>query len=72
MHGFTHHLPEVYTYAPMIVLTGWLVLFVERGALELSGKDGHLIEAAKKITDQPEEPLGLFAHLPHRFHRRPQ
>jgi hypothetical protein len=37
VHGYLEHLPQVHTYAPMIVLAGGLVLFTERHALELSG-----------------------------------
>ncbi len=35
VHGSLQHLPRVSTYAPMIVLTGGLVLLVERRALQL-------------------------------------
>jgi hypothetical protein len=38
VHGYLKHLPHVYTYAPMVVLTGGLVLFVERRTLELRGQ----------------------------------
>jgi hypothetical protein len=37
VHGSLHYLPHVQTYAPMVVLTGWLVLFTERRTLELRG-----------------------------------
>jgi hypothetical protein len=35
VHGYLQHLPRVSTYAPMIILTGGLVLLVERSALRL-------------------------------------
>ena len=35
VHGSLRHLPHVSTYAPMIILTGGLVLLVERRALQL-------------------------------------
>jgi len=38
VHGSLHYLPQVQTYAPMVVLTGWLVLFTERRTLELRGE----------------------------------
>jgi hypothetical protein len=38
VHGSLHYLPHVQTYAPMVVLTGWLVLFTERRTLELRGE----------------------------------
>ncbi|MCP4657186.1 MAG: hypothetical protein GY856_17395, partial [bacterium] len=41
VHGSIGHLPEVTTYAPMIILTGWLVLLVERRTLELKEETGH-------------------------------
>jgi len=34
VHGYLKHLPHVYTYAPMVVLTGGLVLYMERRILE--------------------------------------
>lgn len=37
VHSYLGHIPQVHTYAPMIVLAGGLVLFTERHALELSG-----------------------------------
>ncbi len=36
-HGQLQHIPHPHTYAPMVVLTGWLVLFTERRTLELRG-----------------------------------
>ena len=39
VHGFLQHLPQVFTYAPMIIMSGGLVLFVERRALRLNNKD---------------------------------
>jgi hypothetical protein len=38
VHGYLKHLPHVYTYAPMMVLTGGLVLVLERRTLELRGE----------------------------------
>jgi len=38
VHGSLGYLPEVYTYAPMIILTGGLVLLVEKRALQLNDK----------------------------------
>ncbi len=38
VHGSLHYLPKVQTYAPMVVLTGWLLLFTERRTLELRGE----------------------------------
>ncbi|HLY11198.1 MAG TPA: hypothetical protein VKW04_17995, partial [Planctomycetota bacterium] len=38
VHGYLRHLPHVYTYAPMVVLTGGLVLVLERRTLELRGE----------------------------------
>jgi hypothetical protein len=35
VHGYLRHLPNVHTYAPMMVLTGGLVLYLERRTLEL-------------------------------------
>ncbi|MDH3591573.1 MAG: hypothetical protein OER88_06825, partial [Planctomycetota bacterium] len=39
VHASIGHLPRVYTYAPMLVLAGGLVLHVERRVLALSGRD---------------------------------
>lgn len=38
VHGYLKHLPHVQTYAPMVVLTGGLVLYIERRMLELRGE----------------------------------
>jgi len=38
VHGYLKHLPHVYTYAPMVVLAGGLVLYTERRALLLRGE----------------------------------
>jgi hypothetical protein len=38
VHGYLQHLPKVHTYAPMVILAGWLVLVVERRSLELRGE----------------------------------
>jgi len=38
VHGYMRQLPEVYTYAPLVILAGWLILFVERRTLELRQK----------------------------------
>ncbi len=35
VHGYMQHLPEVATYAPAVILTGWLVLFAEGVSLRL-------------------------------------
>lgn len=35
VHGFMRHVPEAQTYALLVILIGWLVLFAERRALEL-------------------------------------
>lgn len=35
VHGYLEHLPRVYTYAPMLIMAGGLVLLVERRALAL-------------------------------------
>jgi len=37
VHGFMRHLPQAPSYAVLIILTGWLVLYAERRALELKG-----------------------------------
>lgn len=37
VHGSLHYLPQVQTYAPMVVLAGWLVLYAERRTLEFHG-----------------------------------
>ncbi len=37
IHGFLRHLPQAHTYALLIIAAGWLVLLVERRALELRG-----------------------------------
>ncbi len=42
VHGQLGDLPQVHTYAPMVVLAGWLVLTVERRSLELQGEPGRL------------------------------
>jgi hypothetical protein len=39
VHGYLRHLPHVSTYAPMIILTGGLVLLVERRALQLQNQE---------------------------------
>ena len=39
VHGYLQHLPRVSTYAPMIILTGGLVLLVERSALRQRHKE---------------------------------
>lgn len=39
VHGYLRHLPHVSTYAPMIILTGGLVLLVERRALQLKDEE---------------------------------
>ncbi len=38
VHGYLRHLPHVHTYAPMVILAGWLVLLLERRTLELRGE----------------------------------
>jgi hypothetical protein len=35
VHGFMRHLPQAPTYALMVILTGWLILYSERRALQL-------------------------------------
>lgn len=35
VHGFMRHLPQAPTYALMVILTGWLILYAERRALQL-------------------------------------
>lgn len=42
VHGYLKHLPEVWTYAPMVILTGWLVLLTERRARILLSRPSHL------------------------------
>jgi hypothetical protein len=37
VHGFMRYLPQAHTYALLVILIGWLVLFAERRALELLG-----------------------------------
>ena len=37
VHGYMRHLPNAHTYALLVIFIGWLVLFVERRALELLG-----------------------------------
>jgi len=34
-HGYLRHLPQPATYALLVILTGWLVLYAERRALQL-------------------------------------
>jgi len=38
VHGYLRHLPHVHTYAAMVVLTGGLILYLERRSLELQGE----------------------------------
>lgn len=38
VHGSMRQFPRVHAYALLVILTGWLVLYVERRALELRGK----------------------------------
>ena len=38
VHGSAGYLPQVHTYAPLIVLAGGLILYVERKSLELRGQ----------------------------------
>lgn len=42
VHGYLKHLPEVWTYAPMVILSGWLVLLMERRARILLARPSHL------------------------------
>ena len=42
VHGYLKHLPHVWTYAPMVILTGWLVLLTERRARELTRRQSQL------------------------------
>lgn len=42
VHAYLKHLPHVWTYAPMVILTGWLVLLTERRARELTRWQSHL------------------------------
>ena len=35
VHGFMRHLPQAPTYALMVILIGWLILYAERRALQL-------------------------------------
>lgn len=37
-HGFLKLLPQVYTYSPLLILAGWLVLFAERKALAMTAE----------------------------------
>ena len=48
VHGFIHHLPHVFTYAPMLICFGWLVLFVERRTAEL--KDSSKMHEAESFV----------------------
>src|SRR4029077_14287774 len=34
-HGFMRHLPHAHTYALLIIMIGWVILYSERRALEL-------------------------------------
>ncbi len=46
VHGYMRHVPEVYTYAPLIILAGWLILYVERRTLQLlSNTETHTTES---------------------------
>ncbi len=42
VHAYLKHLPHVWTYAPMVILTGWLVLLTERRARELTLRQSQL------------------------------
>lgn len=42
VHGYLKHLPHVWTYAPMIIATGWLVLLMERRARVLTSRQSQL------------------------------
>lgn len=42
VHAYLKHLPRVWTYAPMVILTGWLILLTERRARELTRRQSHL------------------------------
>jgi hypothetical protein len=42
VHGYLKHLPHVWTYAPMIIVAGWLVLLMERRARELLSRQSEL------------------------------
>ena len=41
-HGYLKHLPHVWTYAPMIIVAGWLVLLMERRARALLSQESEL------------------------------
>lgn len=40
VHGYLRYLPPAATYAPMMILSGWLVLYVERKSLPLESEGG--------------------------------
>ena len=35
VHGYMRHVPQAHTYAILVIMIGWLVLYVERRALQL-------------------------------------
>ena len=39
IHGYLNYLPQVHTYAPMTILAGGLVLYIERRSLSLLGEE---------------------------------
>lgn len=43
VHTFLRHLPGPHAYAPLVVMTGWLVLTVERRALALRSETGRYV-----------------------------
>ena len=46
VHGYLGYLPHVFTYAPMVILTGGLVLLVEKRALQLKDESSmHEVES---------------------------
>jgi hypothetical protein len=56
VHGFMRHLPQAPTYALMVILIGWLILYAERRALQL--KESLLLHGGESF-------LHDFAGAPH-------
>jgi hypothetical protein len=58
VHGFMRHIPKAPTYALMVILTGWLILYAERRALQL--KESPLLHGGESFLGFGMILLGLL------------
>lgn len=67
VHGYLKHLPQVWTYAPMVILSGWLVLLSERRARVLLSRPSHV--GSESFLGFAVVLLGVLMGMPQPFVR---